>query len=57
MKKALLTYFIGLSLGLFAQENPIISGCLTNFPETPNQRAQGVLVSEKYLAKDDSHRG
>ncbi len=34
MKKALLTYFIGLSFGLIAQENPIISGCFTNFPDS-----------------------
>lgn len=63
MKKILLLSFALLSLGVSAQENPVISGCFTNLPDTTSSikiaylRGKGLSVKEDLPIKNGCFSG
>ena len=63
MKKILLFSFALLSLGVSAQENPVISGCFTNLPDTTSSikiaflKGNGLSVKSEFPIKNGCFSG
>ena len=63
MKKILILSFALLSLGLSAQQNPVISGCFTNLPDTTSSikiaflKGNGLSVKAEFPINDGCFSG